>query len=118
MTINERIIEATICALKQVRNIRYFRSERGYQGEFFCGLNNALLEMGVLGGDLILEMEYQKVQEHHSMTQRPDIILHIPTEISQSAARENNIAVWALKRQANIKDSQADFDKLWYHLPA
>jgi len=38
MIINKPIIEATIIALKSVRNVRYFRTERGYQGEFFCEL--------------------------------------------------------------------------------
>lgn len=38
----EQIVEATICALKLVRNVRFFRTERGFQGEFFCELKREL----------------------------------------------------------------------------
>jgi hypothetical protein len=56
-------------------------------------------------------MEYQK-GGRHGLTQRPDIIFHIPTEHSHADVRANNYAVWALKRRARVVDAQDDFDKL------
>jgi hypothetical protein len=112
MIINKYIIDATIVALKLVRNVRYFRTERGYQGEFFCNLKMALFERGIIIDDLILEMEYQKTRDQHYTGQRPDIILHIPTELSGATVHENNVSVWALKRRATIREAQSDFDKL------
>ncbi|MFX0209935.1 MAG: hypothetical protein ACFFDT_28400, partial [Candidatus Hodarchaeota archaeon] len=108
----EQIVEATIYALKLVRNVRFFRTERGFQGELFCGLKTVLCESGILKDDLILEMEYQKTQYRHYTKQRPDIILHIPTELSDSEVYKNNVAVWALKRNASIIDAQDDFSKI------
>ncbi len=108
----ELIIEATINALKLARNVRFFRTERGYQGELFCELKNALYEKGIIEEDLILEMEYQKVQDRHRTRRRPDIILHVPAEVSDAPAHENNIGVWALKHNASMLDAQNDFNKL------
>ncbi len=42
----------------------------------------------------------------------PDIILHIPTEVSGVGVYENNFAVWALKREATKKGAIEDFKKL------
>jgi hypothetical protein len=48
----------------------------------------------------------------HGTRQRPDIILHIPTEVSRAAVNENNYAVWALKLQANQSKAKEDYSKL------
>lgn len=109
---NKHIIDATIQALKLVRNVRFLKTERGYQGEFFCELKTALYERSILKDDLILEMEYQKAQSRHHIGQRPDIILHVPAEVSGEPVHENNIAVWALKRHSNIHDARDDYNKL------
>lgn len=108
----EQIVEATIYALRSVNHVRFFRTERGYQGQFFCALQTALDEQGILGDALILEMEYQKAESRHDTRQRPDIILHIPTEVSGAPVEENNFAVWALKRRASVSRAQDDFEKL------
>ena len=106
------IIEATIDALRSVSHIRLFSSERGYQGRLFCALQAALDDHGILNDELILEMEYQKSPRRHQIGQRPDIILHVPTEISGAAVYENNYAVWALKLQGSPARAREDFDKL------
>jgi len=108
---DNHILEATIHALRLVNHVRFFRSERGYQGRFFCMLQTFLDECGILSDDVILEMEYQK-GERHGTHQRPDIILHIPTEVSGATVEKNNLAVWALKRRANTSRARADFEKL------
>ena len=105
------IIEATIAALSLVTNPRLFYTERGYQGVFFCELQRILQEKGIVDGFCILEMEYQKGSRHITR-QRPDIILHVPVEVSGGDVTENNFAVWALKRGANAKRATEDFRKL------
>lgn len=59
----------------------------------------------------MLEMEYQK-SARHGTYQRPDVILYVPAEVRGADVRENNIAVWALKRRASIQDAADDFGKL------
>lgn len=108
----ELLIEATRQAISQVRNPRYFSSERGYQGQFYSQLQSILEAQNIITADLILETEYQKRAATHSMTQRPDMILHIPREITQAAANENNYCVWALKRNSTQEDAFDDFNKL------
>lgn len=106
------LIQATVCALRSIGNPRLFQTERGYQGAFLCALQSLLHDLGIVDGQCILEMEYQKRQVRHITQQRPDIILHVPTEISGDAVTSNNFAVWALKRKAKLKAAKADFVKL------
>ncbi len=56
-------------------------------------------------------MEYQK-SFRHGMSQRPDIVLHVPAEDSGACVVDNNRAVWALKRHATQAGARADFEKL------
>ena len=115
----KHIIEATIEALKSIRNPRYFNNERGYQGEFYCALRKQLAERAVIGldkhdtiiGDIILDMEYQKRGVHRTQ-QRPDIILHKPAKVTNTSVDENNFAVWALKRKCRCPKAKKDFTKL------
>jgi hypothetical protein len=44
-------------------------------------------------------MEYQK-SARQGLAQRPDIVFHIPAEVSGAAVTENNYEVWALKPAA------------------
>jgi hypothetical protein len=104
-------IECTIAALRSVKNPRYLATERGYHGAFYCALRSALEAQGILSDKVILEMEYQK-SSRHGTTQRPDIILHIPTEVSNLPVTENNFCVWALKRGAKRASALDDFWKL------
>jgi len=110
--INKQIfIDATVQSLRSVKNPRLFRTERGYQGEFFCALQSILREQDIVDGITILEMEYQKSGRHRTQ-QRPDIILHVPIEISDASVTDNNFAVWALKRNASVEEAREDFRKL------
>jgi hypothetical protein len=64
-----------------------------------------------LTAERILEMEYQK-SARHGTDQRPDIVFHIPAEISRAPVADNNFAVWALKHKASETEANADFGKL------
>jgi hypothetical protein len=108
---NQRLVDATIQALSAVKNGRFFLNERGYQGEFHSCLRNLLIEQGFIDESQILETENQK-SERHNTHQRPDIILHIPREVSGADVTENNYAVWALKLRASKEKAKEDFDKL------
>ncbi len=107
----DEIIIATDEALRHVVEPRFLRTERGFHGQFYAALQRVLQERGLLQGGRVLEMEYQK-STRHGTSQRPDIVLHIPTENSGAGVATNNFAVWALKRGASLKQAQADFDKL------
>jgi len=107
----EQMISATIEALQSVCENRFYQTERGYQGRFYCALQKALDDRGILNGDVILELEYQKSAKH-GLNQRPDIILHIPAELNEGNREINNFAVYALKRRASRSTAQEDFGKL------
>jgi hypothetical protein len=106
-----QIVDATREALFSVRHPRFFRNERGYQGRFYCSLLAELESRDLLNDQRIIEMEYQK-GSRHGTAQRPDIIFHIPAEVSGAEVRENNYAVWALKPAASVDVARTDFDKL------
>jgi hypothetical protein len=107
----DRILDATREALFSVRNPRFYSNERGYQGRLYCLLQTELENRDLVNDDRIIEMEYQK-SHRHGMAQRPDIVFHIPAEISGAGVRENNYAVWALKPAASAAVARSDFDKL------
>lgn len=107
----EKIINATIEALQSIQQPRFFQTERGYHGKFYCELHEALDASGILSEDILLEMEYQK-SERHGIYQRPDIVLHIPAELDGTSVQENNFAVFALKRLASQTEAEEDFGKL------
>ena len=108
---NNKILAATDQALRQVGESRFWRTERGFHGRFYCALQKVLDEEGLLPSGHILEMEYQK-SARHGISQRPDIVLHMPVEKSGASETEHNFAVWALKRQATPEEAKEDFDKL------
>ena len=107
----ELIIEATETALRAVDAPRYFRTERGFHGRFYCSLQHELELRGLFRNEAILEMEYQK-SRRHSTWQRPDIVLHVPAEESGAAVNENNYAVWALKHRASRQEATDDLTLL------
>jgi len=111
-TVINEIVTATDKALREVAIPRFLRTERGFQGRFYCALQQILEKRGLLqGGGHILEMEYQK-SARHGMSQRPDIVLHVPAEDSGARVSQNNLAVWALKRDATSGEARDDFAKL------
>ncbi len=107
----DALIKATEAAVRAVDCMRFFQTERGFHGRFYCALQEQLEQVGLLTNGAILEMEYQK-SSRHKLTQRPDIVFHIPVEHSGESVHSNNFAVWALKRRATITEAQSDFRKL------
>lgn len=107
----EALIAATDAAIRAVGAARFFETERGFHGRFYCALQAELDRAGLIVKGAILEMEYQK-SARHNMGQRPDIVFHIPAEHSGAGVRTNNFAVWALKRRATPVKTCADFEKL------
>jgi hypothetical protein len=115
---SQNIIDTTIKALFQVRNPRFFRTERGYQGQFYCALQTMLERDGWPDECAVLEMEYQKSQQHN-IYQRPDIVLHIPAEDYGLHIWEGNFSVYALKhssktlnKKKGLTEIELDFQKL------
>lgn len=108
----EIIITSTIDAFRSITQKRFFKTERGYQGKFYCMLQPVLESKGIITESCFLEMEYQKRFNPHRTKQRPDIILHIPTEVSNESEIKNNFAVWALKYNGKCNDAINDFKKL------
>jgi hypothetical protein len=107
----DEIVTATDKALREVAIPRFLRTERGFHGRFYCALQQVLEEQGLLQGGHILEMEHQK-SARHGISQRPDIVLHVPAKESGARVSENNLAVWALKRHATSGKARDDFTKL------
>jgi hypothetical protein len=56
--------------------------------------------------------EFRIWRQRSDLTQRPDIVLHVPAEESRAEIDENNFAVWALKRHASNARALSDFKKL------
>ena len=107
----DALLQSTFSSILAIDHTRFFRSERGYQGVLYCHLQSQLLGKGLITEEKILEIEYQKTNVHRTH-QRPDIIYHIPVEISHSERNVNNFAVWALKLAASPEDAKDDFNKL------
>lgn len=107
----EQLIAATESAIRAIDAPRFFKTERGFHGRFYCALQTELDRVGLIADGAILEMEYQK-SARHGLGQRPDIIFHIPTEHSIVGVVANNFAVWALKRHATDIEAIEDFKKL------
>ena len=102
---------ATDKAIRAVDAARFFKTERGFHGRFYCALQAELDHARLLTNGAILEMEYQK-SLRHDMSQRPDIVFHIPAEDTGEGVEANNFAVWALKRRATQAQARADFENL------
>jgi hypothetical protein len=105
------LTDATEAAIRAVNAERFFETERGFHGRFYCALQEQLDQAGLIKNGAILEMEYQK-SSRHGLWQRPDIIFHVPGEYSGRDVRDNNFAVWALKRRASVAEALADFNLL------
>ncbi len=104
----QALINATESAIRAVDAARFFQTEREFHGRFYCALQEQLEREGLLANGAILEMEYQK-SSRHDLSQRPDIVFHIPAEYSSATVQENNFAVWALKRRASPAKAKSDF---------
>jgi hypothetical protein len=115
------IVNRTIAALRQITVPRYFRTERGFVTEFYCQLTRQLEQVDLFPAHTILETEVQKNRiAHYGLTQRPDLLIHIPIETGLTQnANENNFVVFAFKLGGNPARVQSDYDKLeemFHHL--
>lgn len=109
----DSILKCIIDALRTVESPRFFKTERGFQGRFACTLDNILTKEKLSSDDAIIEQEYQKRLNKHGIKLRPDLIIHVPVEVSCSDdSTENNFVVFEFKRKAGIKSSMGDFHKL------
>ncbi len=103
-----RILESS---LSEIKNERFYESERGYQGEL-NGLISSKLK-GLMETQLISENEYQKKQSEHGLRIRPDIIIHEPfNEEIHTSRKEGNYLVLELKLRGSINKVLEDFDSI------
>jgi hypothetical protein len=108
----EQLLNMTLEGLTEITNPRFYVTERGFAARLYVAVHNRLQAAGMLNDGRILEMEYQKGQNRHGITQRPDFIYHIPVEYSHAARDVNNYAVWAFKRWGGYDEAMSDFGKL------
>ena len=106
----ESVVDVVIEAMKTIKCQRYYCTERGYQAELYCALREKSKD--ILSSDIIPESEYQKRMGTHGTTQRPDIILHVPSQFSGLCVNEGNHLVIALKRKARECGAIKDFSKM------
>jgi hypothetical protein len=110
---SEIIIEIVIQALKEINSPRFYKTERGFQGRFACGLYKILEERHIFPDDYEIEEEYQKRLKDHGTRLRPDLIIHIPFVTGRAESRrEDNFVVYAFKLRANEAEANEDFEKL------
>ena len=99
-------------ALEVIKEPRFFKSERGYQGELLAELRNRIARAR-FPGDPIVEQEYQKTIPAHGLKIRPDLIIHIPFYRGLTRNRkEGNFVAVELKLRANEKQARAAFENL------
>ena len=99
--------------LPNINNLRFLNSERGFQGQLVAELNQYLIKAQMFPNECIIEQEFQKTIKHHNITQRPDIIIHVPIESNLTTDRTKyNYYVIALKRNSSLAEAINDFMKL------
>lgn len=108
------ILGKTIQSLKEIRVARYFRSERGFAGEFYSKLSHSLAGTDLFPNQTILESEVQKTtKKHYGLRQRPDLVIHIPVEDGNTGdVTENNFVVYAFKLRGSLDKALSDFEKI------
>jgi len=101
----ERFLLLLQQALETIREPRFFKSERGYQGELLATLRAKLPDAG-FPGDPIIEQEYQKRMPAHRIKIRPDLIIHIPFDRGgvESRKKGNFVAMELKRRSAKIDE--------------
>ncbi len=99
-------------ALAEIREPRFFATERGYQGALGAALERRLPAASFRRRP-ILEHEHQKTKTRHRTNIRPDIIVHIPFERGVTRhRREGNFVAIELKWRASPQRAKADFKSL------
>jgi len=116
---SQNLIRAIADALKLVTANRYFRSERGFQGQFHVELDRLLRDRGLVSSQTLIEEEYQKTIRNHGISHRPDLIVHIPFEPGLTGSRrEGNVVVFEFKIRGSRLDAVDRFIKLDDYLTA
>lgn len=112
LPVQERFLSALHEALGNIREPRFFETERGYQGELLVQLAKCL-KTAAFPGDPIVEQEYQKTMPSHGIKIRPDIIIHIPFERGHVESRnQGNFVAIELKRRSTENEARDDFTNL------
>lgn len=107
----EALIDSFRNALLSITNARFYKTERGFQGELSAELRARLAEFEIDGA--IVEQEYQKRMRDHGFRIRPDLVVHIPFEDGGFASRsEGNFVVVELKHHANKSSARTDYQNL------
>jgi hypothetical protein len=107
------LVDVIVQAIKQIRNRRFYCSERGFQGELKSSLDNLLRKRHLFSDRAIIEEEYQKTIRYHHISHRPDLIVHIPFEEGIAGSREEgNFVALEIKMRAGRDDAISDFSKL------
>lgn len=99
-------------ALRTIVHPRFYKTERGFQGELLAALRE-VIPRDLLPEPAIIEQEYQKRLDRHGLNIRPDIIIHEPFNPTKHAGTDDgNIAVIELKRNATRASAEGDFASL------
>ena len=108
------LINHNIQAIRQITNVRYYSTERGFAPEFYRHLYAILENNKLFPNHTILEAEVQKrTKKHYGVKQRPDILIHIPLEQGLTEnANENNFVNYAFKLRGYRGEVKKDFNKL------
>lgn len=109
----ELFLETFRESLKAISNIRYLASERAYQSALFSELKTKGKIEQIFSRYAIIEPEYQKTLTAHGITNRPDIIIHVPFEtgINDNRASDNYVVI-QLKLKASESKAEKDFGDL------
>jgi len=108
----EVFLDAFRDSIRAITDIRYFRNERGYQGQLITELSRRANGQ-IFPDNAIWEQEYQKTAGKHGLRIRPDIILYVPYEKGlYGDRRSGNFVVIQIKRKASIDKAREDFNKL------
>jgi hypothetical protein len=99
-------------SLIAITNLRYFSSERAYQGALIAELQNKVNIKEIFSSNAIVEQEYQKTLEAHGINIRPDLIIHVPFDGINNNRASDNYVVIQLKLKASEKKAEKDFDDL------
>jgi len=100
------VIETILTAVRSITNPRFYKTERGFQGELDGLLSASLRDKEPR--DAIVEQEAQKTLKLHGIRRRPDIIIHCPTQ-EGGDRRIGNYAVILLKRRGDENAARKDF---------
>lgn len=108
----EQFLALLLDSLRNVRDPRFFATERGFQGEMLAQLRNRIDQAELPGGPIV-EQEYQKTIPHHGLNFRPDVIVHVPFERGRVERRDQgNFVAIELKLRSTENDARNDFAKL------